>query len=68
MAIKISYKLEALTKIAEYIVNCENNEYDSYVSFCSENRLKPENISGRKQRTHVYALALIGLGLDFPKD
>lgn len=57
----------ALIKVAEYIVDCENNEYDSYVSFCEENGLDPKNIRGKKQRDHVYALALVGLGLEFLK-
>lgn len=61
-------KDKALAKVAEYIVDCESNEYDNYVSFCEENDLKPSNIKGRRQITHVYALALVGLGLEFPTD
>lgn len=58
----------ALTQVAEYVLDCENNEYDSYVSFCDENELDPKDIRGAGQSNHVYALALIGLGLDFPED
>lgn len=59
---------DAMTKVAQWIVDCESNEYDNYVSFCSENGLRPENIHGRKQKNHAYALALAGLGLEFPKE
>ena len=62
----ISY--QALLSVASYIVDCESNEYDSYVSFCEENELEPNRIHGKMQKTHVYALALIGLGLEFPED
>lgn len=65
---QVSYKLESLTKIAEYIIDCETGEYENYVTFCDENQLEPKDIQGEMQRTHVYALALIGLGLDFPTD
>lgn len=58
----------ALTQVAEYIIDCENGEYDSYVSYCDENELDPKDIRGAGQSDHVYALALIGLGLEFPKD
>lgn len=59
-------KQGALTQVAEYIINCENSEYDSYVSYCQENELAPFDIRGLGQSNHVYALALIGLGLEFP--
>lgn len=62
----IGIKSEALTKVAEYIVDCENDEYDSYVTYCDENDLNPKDITGASQSKHVYALALIGLGLEFP--
>jgi hypothetical protein len=58
----------ALKQVADYIVNCENNEYDSYVTHCFENELAPADLRGRGQSDHVYALALIGLGLEFPID
>jgi len=61
-------QLKALTKVADYITDCENSEYDSYVEYCEENELEPSDIHGKEQSNHVYALALIGLGLDFPKD
>lgn len=59
---------QALAKVAEYVVDCESREYDNYVSFCNENDLNPTNIRGSRQSKHVYALALIGLGLEFPRD
>lgn len=58
----------AMTRVAEYIVDCESGEYDSYVSYCDENELDPKDIRGAGQSDHVYALALIGLGLEFPTD
>jgi hypothetical protein len=56
-------KLEALTEIAEYVLD-DKERYD-YVYYCEENSLDPNNIQGAEQRTQVYALALIGLGLKF---
>jgi hypothetical protein len=58
----------ALQAVAHYITDCENKEYDSYVSYCDENGLNPEDIHGKEQSNHVYALALIGIGAAFPKD
>lgn len=58
----------ALTQVAEYIVDCENGEYKSYVSHCEENELDPKDIRGIGQSSHVYALALIALGMEFPLD
>ena len=58
----------ALTQVAEYIVDCESNEYDSYMTHCEENELDPKDIRGLGQSSHVYALALIGLGMEFPTD
>jgi hypothetical protein len=58
----------ALTQVAEYIVDCESNEYDSYVTYCEENELDPKDIRGLGQSSHVYALALIGLNMEFPTD
>lgn len=58
----------ALEQVAEYIVDCESGEYASYVSFCNENELDPKDIRGLGQSSHVYALALIGLDMEFPTD
>jgi len=58
----------ALKQVAEYIIDCESNEYDSYMQYCFENDLDPKDIRGACQSTHVYALALIGLGMEFPTD
>ena len=66
MAKNLLTKDMALTQVAEYIVDCESNEYDSYVTYCEENDLDPKDISGADQSEHVYALALIGLGAEFP--
>lgn len=63
-----SAKLAALIKVAEYIIDCESNEYDSYVTYCEENDLDPKDIKGKGQSGHVYALALIGLSMEFPSD
>lgn len=61
-------KLEALEKVADYILDCENQEYDSYVEYCEDNELEPSDIHGEQQSQHVYALALIGTGSEFPTD
>lgn len=61
-------KKGAMTQVAEYIVDCESNECDSYIEFCEENELDPKDIRGLRQSSHVYALALIGLGLEFPTE
>lgn len=58
----------ALTQVAEYIVDCESNECESYQTYCDENDLNPKDIRGLGQSKHVYALALIGLGMEYPKD
>jgi hypothetical protein len=39
-------KQDALTLIADYIIE---TEYDPYVSFCEENELDPKDINGLKQ-------------------
>ena len=61
-------KKTATQRVLEYTVDCESGEYDSYVSYCSENGYDPKDIHGKGQTGHVYALALIGLGLEFPSD
>jgi hypothetical protein len=59
-------KQDCFEKVAEYIVNCENEEYESYVTYCQENDLNVNHIRGKEQSKHVYALALIALELEFP--
>ena len=59
-------KLAALLKVADYIVDCENAEYDNYTEWCEENGLDPKDIKGKEQSKNVYALALIGLGFAYP--
>ena len=61
-------KTDALTRCAEYIVSCDNKEYSDYVTYCDDNGLNPSDTQGIEQQKHVYAIALIGLGLDFPTD
>lgn len=61
-------KLEALVTVAVYIISCDNKEYDDYVTYCDDNGLNPSDIQGAEQVKHVYAQALIGLGLEFPTD
>jgi hypothetical protein len=55
--------LNCLIKVAQYIIGDESGEYESYMTYCEENDLDPKDITGIKQSTHVYALALIGLNL-----
>lgn len=61
-------KRGALEQVAEYVLDCETGEYDSYVTHCFENELEPFDLRGAGQSEHIYALALIGLGLEFPID
>jgi hypothetical protein len=60
--------LNCLIKVAQYIIGDESGEYESYMTFCEENELNPKEINGIEQSSHVYALALIGLGFEFPND
>lgn len=53
---------QALITVAEHVYDCESGEYDSYITYCDELEIDPQ------ERCHVYALALIGLGLQFPKE
>jgi len=52
----------ALKQIAEFVLEQEN---DDYISWCEENDYDPKQIRGLEQSGHPYALALIGLGLEF---
>lgn len=61
-------KRDALMKVAEWVVSCDNKEYDDYVTYCDDNELDPKQLQGKDQSLHPYALALIGLGLKFPKE
>ena len=60
--------LKSLETLAFHTIDCENDEYDSYVTYCEELEINPANIRGKLQSKHIYALALIGLGMVFPKD
>ena len=55
-----------MQKVAQYVIDCENGEYESYTTYCVENDLDPKDVEGQEQVKHVYALALIGLGLEYP--
>jgi hypothetical protein len=65
--IKITKK-QAFERIAEHILDCENGEYESYLTYCEDNGYNPVNIKGKNQSFHVYALALIALDCKFPID
>ena len=56
-------RLEALIEVAQYVL--DDKERKDYIEQCLENEVKPENIKGRVQKNHVYAKALIALGLEF---
>jgi hypothetical protein len=58
----------ALEQVARHVIDCESGEYASYVDHCKENELNPVDIRGLGQSNHVYALALIGLNMEFPLD
>lgn len=60
-------KIKMLESVADYIVSCDGKEYDDYVQYCDDENLKLNEITGKKQLQHVYAQALVGLGLSFPK-
>ena len=59
---------ECLISVAEYVVSCDSNEYESYTTYCDDNSLVHADIRGPEQIKHVYAQALIGLGLEYPID
>lgn len=61
-------RTELLELVAEYIVNCGNNEYDDYITYCRDNEVEPADLNGEIQGKHVYSQALRGLGLEFPTD
>ena len=61
-------KVEALEKVAEWVISCDSKEYDDYLIYCKDLGINPKNITGKNQIFHPYALALIGLGLKFPKE
>ena len=65
---KEAEKVQSLIEVAEYVIDCESREYESYVEYCEENSLDPALINAPEQSSHVYAKALIGLGLEFPTD
>ena len=56
-----------LIEIAMFILDSESGERESYIDMCETLEIAPERIRGRDQRLHIYAKALIGLGLKFPK-
>jgi hypothetical protein len=62
---QVSNKLKALTEVAEYIVGFDSKEYDDYIDWCDSQSLNPSDITGEAQSSHIYALALVGLGLKF---
>lgn len=61
-------RLRALLEAAEYIASCDNKEHDDYVTYCDDNEIDPKQLNGRAQRKHIYARALVGLNLTFPKE
>ena len=63
---KINYisKEGAASQILERVLETER---EHYIEYCMENDWNVENIRGLEQSTHIYALALIALGLDFEK-
>ncbi len=63
-----SKRLKKLVDIADWIMSCDNKEYDDYVNYCDDNGLDPAKINGREQSKHVYAKALISLNMTFPKE
>ena len=56
-------KKDALKSVAEYIL--DKKEHDDYVDFCETHDLNPKDIHMPMNSTHIYALALIGLGYEF---
>lgn len=66
--LKKTVQLKAFQRIAEYILDCEGSEYDNYLNYCDELKVDPRDVSGPEQFNHIYALALIGLGYEFPNN
>lgn len=55
----------ALKQLAERTIDCETGNYGDYIDYCEFNELDPRDIRGVGQSYHSYALALIGLGMEF---
>lgn len=55
-------KLDALKQTAELVLN---QEREDYIRWCEENDYDPRDIRGLRQSGHPYAIALIGLELEF---
>jgi hypothetical protein len=55
-------KQDATNKVLYYILYTEK---ENYVNYCEENELDPSNINANE---HVYARALVGLGLTFERE
>lgn len=55
----------ALLDVADYIANFSDSERLDYVNYCDENELDPNDIGNNG---HVYARALVGLGLTFERE
>ena len=56
-------KDQALVLVAHYII--DDKEHDDYALWCEQEGLNPRDIQGERQRKHVYAQALIGLGMEY---
>lgn len=56
---------DASMQLCEYVLS---TEFYNYRSWCIENELNPHEIKGFKQSRHVYALALIALGMEYLSD
>ena len=54
--------IDKLKQAAKYLLS---TEFDDYTEWCEENGFKPEDIKGKNQSNHPYAVALLGLGLKF---
>ena len=59
------YQQKKLLEIAAYIIHVDNAELENYTDYCEENGWNPADINGKDQSGHVYAKALIALGLEY---
>ena len=57
-------KYQALELLAQSILDNAVEKMD-YIRFCDENGVNERDLQGGLQSTHPYALALIGLDLEF---
>ena len=58
-------QLDSFIRVAEYIVDFDDKEYEDYLDYCDSNSLDPMEDLGEMQRNHIYIVALRALNRPF---